>query len=165
MSTKVFLFYNYHNQMSLLQKYYKKNNNNITKNRPLCVQSLLIRPVYVCFSVFLWYLGQSANLLHNVVETLSVLLSLALVALLAAAGDNHDATRWSLGSTSAAEVLLGRNKDVGDLGVLAEDGDVGDDVAGGDVTGNDDDALVALAERLDDLLDTALDVLGLGSCK
>lgn len=57
--------------------------------------------------------------------------------------------------------------------VLAENGDMGDDVLGRDVAGNDDETgegSVAgarggrLAQSLDDLLDTALKGTGLGSC-
>lgn len=57
--------------------------------------------------------------------------------------------------------------------VLAQDGEVGDDVLGGDVAGDDDDAGEGgvaggrggrLAEGLDDLLDAALEGVVLGSC-
>lgn len=57
--------------------------------------------------------------------------------------------------------------------VLAEDGDVRDDVRGGDVAGNDDDAREGgvggggcgrFAEGFDDFFDAALEGVVLGSC-
>ncbi|KAJ8544368.1 hypothetical protein ON010_g11898 [Phytophthora cinnamomi] len=57
---------------------------------------------------------------------------------------------------------LGRREDVRDVVLLAEHGDVRDDVDGRDVSGDDAHALLALADALDDLLDAALDTLDLG---
>ena len=65
--------------------------------------------------------------------------------------------------------------DVRDAMVLAEDGDVRDDVHGRDVGGDDDDGgrvvdvgasrVLRLAQRLDDFLDAAAEGLGLRGCE
>jgi hypothetical protein len=44
------------------------------------------------------------------------------------ASDNHDAGSGSLGRSSSTEILLGRNEDVWNLLILAQDGEMGDNV-------------------------------------
>lgn len=87
---------------------------------------------------------------------------------------DHDDARGALGAAGGAELSAGGDEDVGDVDVLAEDGDVADDVHGADVAGEDDDAREGgvagagggrLPEGLDDFFDAALEGLVLGRCE
>jgi hypothetical protein len=111
-------------------------------------------------------LGQASELLEHLGE----LLIIFLLALASSLGGNHDHTGGALGSGRGTELGAGGDEDVGDTVVLAENGNVGDDIHGGDVGSEDDntagdgDGSVGsgdggLAESLDDLLDTTLERL------
>lgn len=86
---------------------------------------------------------------------------------------DHDDGCRSLRLGGSAELSARRDEDEGHVVVLAQNGEVGDDVHGGDVASDDDNARergVArsgrgrLSEGLDDLLDTALEGVVLSSC-
>lgn len=105
-------------------------------------------------------LGQSSELLEHLGE-LHVVFLLALSGL----GGNHDHTGRALGSGGSTKLSAGGNKDIRDSVILAKDGNVGDDVHGGDIGGENNNTVgdgdggiggrnSRLAESLDDLLNT-----------
>jgi hypothetical protein len=111
-------------------------------------------------------LGETSELLKDLGE----LLIIFLLALARGLGGNHDHTGGALGSGRGTELGAGSDKDVGDAVVLAENGNVGNDIHGGDVgsennnTAGGADGSVGrrnsgLAESLDDFLDTTLEGL------
>jgi len=58
---------------------------------------------------------------------------------------------------------LGKDPNVRDGGLLSEDGEMGKDVDGGDVGGEEKKSLLSFTEGLDDLLDSSLELTSLGS--
>jgi len=76
------------------------------------------------------------HLAVHVLELLGVLVAHLIAALLRIREDHH-ATRGPLGLAGGAELLLGVNVDVGHVRLLAQDGDVSDDVDRGDVARDD----------------------------
>lgn len=89
---------------------------------------------------------------------------------------DHDNGGGPLCCAGLAELCARLDVDVWDAVVFAENGDVGDDVHGRDVGGNDDDGgrvvdvggvsrALRLTESLDDFLDTTAEGLGLRSCE
>jgi len=87
---------------------------------------------------------------------LLVLLAVAGVVL---GGDDEEGRRGAVGATSLAEGLAGGDVGVGDLLVLAEGGKVSDDVHRGDIGGEKDDTLGALADGLSAFWDTTTNLL------
>lgn len=87
----------------------------------------------------------------HLLETLLVELLVVVVLLLALAilgfclpllvRTNHHATRWSLRCARLTELLLRGNENVGYSRLLAENGQVGDNVDGVDVSGEDEQAI------------------------
>lgn len=72
---------------------------------------------------------------------------------------DKDTRGGALRSRGGAELLLAQDPAVLDaLGLLGEDGEVREHVDGGDVGRKEEETLLALPERLDDLLDTALEL-------
>ena len=97
-------------------------------------------------------------------------LVILLLALLAGGRGDHDDGSGALGAAGSTELGARREEDVGDVVVLAEDGDVGDEVHGADVGGKDDNCWCCdlgcgrvggcgLADGLDDLFYTTLKAL------
>ena len=76
------------------------------------------------------------HLAVHVLELLGVVVAHLIAALLRIREDQH-ATRGPLGLAGGAELLLGVNVDVGHVRLLAQDGDVSDDVDRGDVARDD----------------------------
>lgn len=76
----------------------------------------------------------------QLVELLVSLIPLVvlLLALLAGSRGDHDDGSGALGAASGTQLGARRKEDVGDVVVLAQDGDVADDVHGADVGGEDD---------------------------
>lgn len=117
---------------------------------------------------------RSVALAERLTVILAVLVGRLVLGLLALSllHDHDDGCR-SLRLGSGAELSARSDEDEGNVVVLAQNGEVGDDVHGGDVAGDDDNTGergVArtgggrLSEGLDDLLDTALEGVVLGSC-
>ena len=88
----------------------------------------------MCFSVEALDLGD--HLAVHVLELLGVVVAHLIAALLRIRQHQH-ARRGALGLAGGAQFLLGVHVDVGHVGLLAQDGDVGDDVDGGDVARDD----------------------------
>ena len=97
------------------------------------------------------------------------------LSLLASVGSNHDDGSRALGAASGTQLGARRQENVRDVVVLAEDGDVGDDVHGADVGGEDDNGGSSdlgggrvggggFTDGLDDFFDTALEALLLCGC-
>lgn len=114
---------------------------------------------------------------NQLVELLVRLIPLVILglSLLASVGGDHDNGGRTLGAASGTQLGTRRQENVGDVVVLAEDGDVGDDVHGADVGGEDDDGRGedlgggrvgggGFADGLDDFFDTALEALLLCGC-
>lgn len=117
-------------------------------------------------------LGKLGQLLEDSAEVLAI----GILVLASRLGGHHDHTSRTLGSGGGTELSAGSDENVGNTVVFAQNGDVRDDVHGGDVSGKNDDrggnidggvsgGDGGLAESLDDLLDTALERLVDGSCK
>lgn len=123
-----------------------------------------------------------ALLLHKLVQLLVSLVPvgvdlLARLGLASGLGGDHDDRGGPLCAAGGAQLGARGQEDVGDVVVLAEHGNVADDVHGGDVGGQDDDAAgqgvggrgwVAgggLAHGFYDFLDTALEAFLLGGCE
>ena len=115
------------------------------------------------------------NQLVKLLVGLIPLLILGL-SLLASVGSNHDNGSRTLGAASGTQLGARRQEDVRDVVVLAEDGDVRDDVHGGDVGGEDDNGGGrdlgggrvgggGFADGLDDFFDTTLEALLLCGCE
>jgi hypothetical protein len=88
----------------------------------------------VCFSVEALDLGD--HLAVHVLELLGVVVAHLIAALLRIRQHQH-ARRGAFGLAGGAQFLLGVHVDVRHVGLLAQDGDVGDDVDGGDVARDD----------------------------
>ncbi|KAF3398574.1 hypothetical protein F1880_006332 [Penicillium rolfsii] len=123
--------------------------------------------------VFALLFGELGQLLKDLAKVLTIGTLLELL-VLARLGGHHDNTGRALGGSRGTELRTGGNKDVGNAVVLAQNGNVGDNVHGGDVgsennnAGGDVDLGVGggdrrLAEGLDDFLDTTLERLVDGS--
>lgn len=121
--------------------------------------------------------GVDLGVILAVVLLVVAALGLLLLRLLAVGGGallrDHDDRGRALRLGGGAELGAGGDEDVGDVVVLAEDGEVGDYVHGGDVAGDDDDAREGgvsgsrsggLAEGLDDFFYAALEGVVLGGC-
>jgi hypothetical protein len=102
-------------------------------------------------------------------------LIILLLALLAGGRGDHDDGSGALGAAGGTQLGARRKEDVGDVVVLAEDGDVADDVHGADVGGEDDNGGsgglgcgrvrgCGFADGLDDFFDTTLEALLLCGC-
>lgn len=116
-------------------------------------------------------LGQLGELLKHLSEVLTVGVGLeVLLALLGGLGGNHDYTGRALGGGGGTELGAGGDEDVGDTVVLAQDGNVRDDIHGGDIGSENDDTAGDIdlsvgggngrfAESLDDFLNTTLEGL------
>lgn len=116
-------------------------------------------------------LGQLGELLEHLSEVLTVGIGLeVLLALLGGLGGDHDHTGRALGGSGGTELGAGGDEDVGDTVVLAQDGNVRDNIHGGDIGSENDDTAGDIdlsvgggngrfAESLDDFLNTALEGL------
>ena len=112
---------------------------------------------------------------QRLVRLLELLIDLGLLALLSnRALEDHDHACRPLGLGGSTELSARVDEEEGDVVVLAEYGDVGDDVRGRDVAGDDDDAGEGgvgrgggggLAEGLHDFFDAALEGVGFGGCE
>ena len=115
-------------------------------------------------------LGEFGQFFIHAAEVLAVVVLVLLLALGGRLGDDHGDTGGTLGGRRVTELSSGCDEDVGDSVVLAEHGNVGDNIHGRDVGGEDDNAVGdrdggvrgrdgRFAEGLDDFLDTALEAL------
>lgn len=84
---------------------------------------------------------------------------------------DHDHTSWALSLTSVAQVVAAGDEEVGNVLFLADARDVGDDVYGMDIGGEDDhrfgrdDEFARVsAEGFDDFFDAALEGFVLAGC-
>lgn len=113
----------------------------------------------------------------QLVELLVSLVPLVVLflALLAGCRGDHDDGSGALGAAGGTQLGARRKEDVRDVVVLAEDGDVADDVHGADVGGEDDNGGsrglgcgrvggCGFADGLDDFFDTTLEALLLCGC-
>lgn len=113
----------------------------------------------------------------QLVELLVSLIPLIILGLtlLASGRGDHDNGSRALGAASGTQLGARRQEDVRDVVVLAEDGDMRDDVHGGDVGGEDDNGRGrdlgggrvgrgGFADGLDDFFDTTLEALLLCGC-
>jgi hypothetical protein len=109
------------------------------------------------------------NQLVKLLVSLIPLIILVLT-LLASGRSNHDDRSRTLSAASGTQLGARRQEDVRNVVVLAENGDVRDDVHGADVGGEDDNSWGrdlscgrvgggGFADGLDDFLDTALEAL------
>lgn len=75
-------------------------------------------------------------------------------------GFEHEHNRGGfLGLGGHSQFHAAADEDVGDAPILTEDGDVADDIDGGDIGGQDDYSLGALLDGLDHILHSSLEVL------
>jgi hypothetical protein len=114
------------------------------------------------------------NQLVKLLVSLIPLIILGLALLASGRGDHDDRSR-TLSAASGTQLGARRQEDVRDVVVLAEDGNVRDDVHGADVGGEDDNGRGGdlgggrvggggFADGLDDFLDTTLEALLLCGC-
>lgn len=119
-------------------------------------------------------LGQLGQLLKDLAKVLAIGTLVELL-VLGRLGGHHDHTGWALGGGRGTEFGTGSDENVGDAVVLAQNGNVRDDVHGRDIGSENDDSRGnvdldigggdwRLAESLDDFLDTTLERLVDGSC-
>ena len=115
------------------------------------------------------------NQLVKLLVSLIPLIILGLT-LLASGRSDHDDRSRTLGAASGTQFSARWQEDIGNVVILAENGDVRDDVHGADVGGEDDDGWGrnlgcgrvgggGFADGLDDFFDTALEALLLCGCE
>lgn len=119
-------------------------------------------------------LRKLGQLFEDLAEVLIILIN--LLALAGRLGGHHDHTSRAFGGGRGTELSARGNENVGNSVVLAQNGNVRDDIHGGDISSENDDGggdidgsvgsgNSGLAESLDNFLDTTLERLVDGSYK
>lgn len=85
-------------------------------------------------------LRKFGQLLEGLAEVLAIGILVDLLALAGRLGGHHDHTSRALGGGRGTELGAGSDENVGDAVVLAQNGDVGDDVHGRDVGSENDNS-------------------------
>lgn len=138
-----------------------------------CFRRLALDPERLLLILLLRILGErGVGLAKALAVVLAVLVGRLVLLLAVGLLHDHDHAGGALRLGRGAQLGARGDEDEGHVVVLAQHGEVADDVLGGDVAGDDDDAGEGgvaggggggFAECLDDFLDTALEGVVLGS--